>query len=65
MLEFKNLTLEDKAWVDQLVMFENSPSAAFNFGNIYLWNENHEQLVARAGGRMAPTTFPTFISFPP
>ena len=49
MLEFKNLTLEDKAWVDQLVMFENSPSAAFNFGNIYLWNENHEQLVARAG----------------
>ena len=52
MLEFKNLTLEDKAWVDQLVMFENSPSAAFNFGNIYLWNENHEQLVARAGGRM-------------
>ena len=52
MLEFKNLTLEDKAWVDQLVMFENSPSAGFNFGNIYLWNENHEQLVARAGGRM-------------
>ena len=52
MLEFKNLTLEDKAWVDQLVMFENSPSAGFNFGNIYLWNENHEQLVARADGRM-------------
>ena len=52
MLEFKNLTLEDKAWVDRLVMQENSPSAGFNFGNIYLWNENHEQLVARAGGRM-------------
>ena len=33
-------------------MFENSPSAGFNFGNIYLWNENHEQLVARADGRM-------------
>lgn len=52
MLEFKTLTLEDKTWVDELVMWENSPSAGFNFGNIYLWNENHEQLVARAGGRM-------------
>ena len=41
MLEFKTLTLEDKPWVDQLVMQENSPSAGFNFGNIYLWNENH------------------------
>lgn len=52
MLEFKTLTLADKPWVDQLVMQENSPSAGFNFGNIYLWNENHEQLVARADGRM-------------
>ena len=52
MLEFKTLTLADKAWVDQLVMRENSPSAGFNFGNIYLWNENLEQLVACADGRM-------------
>lgn len=52
MLEFKTLTLADKAWVDQLVMQENSPSAGFNFGNIYLWNENLEQLVACADGRM-------------
>lgn len=52
MLEFKTLTLEDKAWVDELVMRENSPSAGFNFGNIYLWNKNYEQLVARSDGRM-------------
>lgn len=52
MLEFKTLTLADKAWVDELVMWENSPSAGFNFGNTYLWSENHKQLVARADGRM-------------
>lgn len=52
MLEFKTLTLEDKTWVDELVMWENSLSAGFNFGNIYLWNENHEQLLARTDGRM-------------
>lgn len=52
MLEFKTLTLEDKPWVDELVMSENSPSANFNFGNIYIWDNHYQPLVARFGDRM-------------
>jgi len=52
MLEFKPLDLDDKCWVDKLVMLENSPSANFNFGNIYLWNHHYQPLVARFDDRM-------------
>ena len=33
-LTFKPVTLCDKAWVDPIVMAENSPSADYNFGNM-------------------------------
>ena len=36
MVEFKTVTLADKAWVDEIVMNENSRSADYNFGNIYI-----------------------------
>ena len=36
LLQFKTVTLCDKSWVDPIVMAENSPSADYNFGNIYL-----------------------------
>lgn len=65
MLEFKTLTLEDKAWVDELVMSENSPSAGFNFGNIYIWNKHCKHLVARWGDRMVTKLrhgdYPAFV----
>ena len=38
-LQFKTVTLCDKAWVDPIVMAENSPSADYNFGNIYIWDK--------------------------
>lgn len=53
MLEFENITLADKPWVDELVMLENSPSADFNFGNIYVWNSRYVRRVCRFGDRMA------------
>ena len=52
MLCFKTVTLCDKAWVDEIVMSENSPSADYNFGNIYIWDKYYRQLVCRFGDRM-------------
>ena len=52
MLCFKPITLCDKGWVDEIVFAENSPSADFNFGNIYIWDGRDRQLVCRFGGRM-------------
>ena len=52
MLCFKPVTLCDKRWVDEIVRTENSPSADFNFGNIYIWDKRYRQLICRAEGRM-------------
>ena len=52
MIEFKTVTLCDKPWVDEIVRAENSRSADYNFGNIYIWDSRYRQLIARAGGRM-------------
>lgn len=52
MVQFKTVTLRDKGWVDEIVMSENSPSADYNFGNIYIWDKHYRQLVCRFGGRM-------------
>ena len=52
MIPFKTVTLCDKAWVDEIVRLENSPSADYNFGNIYIWDKRYRQLIARCGDRM-------------
>ena len=52
MIEFHPITLGDKPWVDEIVAAEDSPSADFNFGNIYIWDKRYRQLVARCGSRM-------------
>ena len=52
MIEFKNVTLCDKPWVDDIVRAENSPSADYNFGNIFIWDRRYKQLIARCGDRM-------------
>ena len=51
-LQFKTVTLCDKAWVDPIVMAENSPSADYNFGNIYIWDKYYKQLICRFEERM-------------
>ncbi len=51
-LIFKPVTLCDKAWVDPIVMAENSPSADYNFGNIYIWDKQYRQLICRFEDRM-------------
>ena len=52
MIPFKTVTLCDKPWVDEIVFAENSPSADYNFGNIYIWDKRYRQLIARCGDRM-------------
>lgn len=52
MLNFKTVTLCDKEWIDEIVFAENSPSADYNFGNIYIWDKAFRQLVCRLDGRM-------------
>ena len=52
MIPFKTVTLCDKPWVDEIVFAEDSPSADYNFGNIYIWDKHYRQLIARCGDRM-------------
>ncbi len=52
MIELHPVTLADKTWIDPIVLAENSPSADYNFGNIFLWDETYRQQVGRLGDRM-------------
>lgn len=51
MIEFKPLSLSDKPWIDEIVFAENSRSADYNFGNIYMWDETYKQHVAKIDNR--------------
>ena len=51
MIEFHPLTLRDKAWIDRNVFSENSPSADYNFGNMFIWDEYYRQYVCSFGER--------------
>ncbi len=52
MLDLKPIELTDKDWIDALVFAENSPSADFNFGNMYMWDARFRQRVGEYGGRL-------------
>jgi len=58
MLEFKPVELSDKSWVDPLVLAEDSLSADYNFGNIFMWDLSFRQLLSRLGDRMV--VMPTY-----
>ena len=67
MSQLKKITLEDKAWIDPLVMAENSQSADFSFGSMIIWNEAFEQKVCQFEGRLITqvlTADGTFYAFP-
>ena len=46
------MTISDKPFVDGFVAAEDSRSADFNFGNIYLWDSTYRQFLSSAGGRL-------------
>ncbi len=51
-MQFHRVTIEDKPYVDGFVRAENSRSADFNFGNIYLWDTAYRQFIADVDGRL-------------
>ena len=52
MVQFHRVTIADKTWVDGFVRAEDSRSADFNFGNIYMWDGAYHQLLSGVGGRL-------------
>lgn len=66
MLDLRPIELKDKAWIDRLVAEEDSPSADFNFGNMYMWNPCFQQEVAEVGGRLVvcPRYSEPFFAWP-
>ena len=52
MLEFKPISLQDKDWVTRIVMEENSPSADYNFVNMYIWDKTYKQFLCPFGDRL-------------
>ena len=51
MIEFHAISLLDKEWIDRHLRCEDSPSADFNFGNMFIWDEHYRQLVCDLGER--------------
>ena len=52
MLSFHPLSLADKEFIDAIAAAENSRSADFVFGNMFLWNGKYRQSVCRHGDRL-------------
>ena len=46
------LSLADRDWISRIVRTENSKSADFNFGNLFLWDNTYCQKVAQFGDRL-------------
>ena len=52
MLSFHSLSLEDKKFIDEIAAKEDSRSADFAFGNMFLWDGKYRQSVCRHGDRL-------------
>lgn len=52
MLTLEDITLGRKSELDRFFAAENSRSADFNFGNIYMWDNRFKQSVAPCGDRL-------------
>ena len=52
MFELRPVSLKDKREVDKYVFEQNSRSADFNFGNLYMWDETYRQLICTSESRM-------------
>ena len=49
---FKPVTIGDIDWITELTMCEDSRSADFSFGNIFMWDNTYIQYVGRIGMRL-------------
>ena len=46
MLQFRKLTISDRDWTQPFIEAEDSRSADYNFGNIYMWDGAYRQHLA-------------------
>lgn len=49
MLEFKPITIQDRAWIALLIKCEDSRSADASFGAMFLWNNEGPRFIAKSG----------------
>ncbi|MBQ6871809.1 MAG: DUF2156 domain-containing protein [Bacteroidales bacterium] len=47
MIEFKNIELEDKSWVDQLLSYADYGATEFNFSVLFIWKEIFSTQIGR------------------
>ena len=52
MLQFRKLTISDRDWAQPFIEAEDSRSADYNFGNIYMWDGAYRQRLAALEGRL-------------
>ena len=52
MLEYHQGSSADKEWADRFFRAENTRSADYNFGSIYMWDNTYRQKLSHAGGRL-------------
>lgn len=52
MLQFRKLTISDRDWTQPFIEAEDSRSADYNFGNIYMWDGAYRQRLAALEGRL-------------
>lgn len=67
MLDLKPVEISDKSWVDPIVFAEDSLSADYNFGNMYMWDPSYSQQIGKIGNRLVvkPTYgTPHFFAYP-
>lgn len=51
-LRFKPIAIEDKKWIDPILINEDSQSAAYNFGNMFIWDELYKRKLCHFQDRL-------------
>ena len=51
-ISFKPVTIDDREWISELTRCEDSRSADYCFGNIFMWDKTYIQYVGRIGMRL-------------
>jgi len=67
MLQFKKITIDDRDTIKKYTRFENSRSADYNFGNMYMWDSRYNQQFAEVDDRLVDFTVTEgtpFFAFP-
>ena len=55
MLDFREIQLSDKPWIESLLCKERVRSADYSFSNMYLWCKSFKLRVSEMNGRLAAT----------